>query len=107
MIKAILLALLTVILIILAAPNAFIIQAEGPETLIGAHVEPMTIDEAIEFMTEARDNHRFIYTHPEFINANTGSKEFNEMWVERYEQSIALLEDLNNSINGLGYKERE
>ncbi len=106
MIKALLLALLVIILIIFAAPNAFISQP-APEALVGAHIEPMTLDEAIKFMTEARDTHRFIYTNPEMVNKNTGSVEHNAMWVERYEQSIALLEDLKagNSINGLRYRE--
>ncbi len=54
--------------------------------------DPITVDQAIEYLIQHKASHQYYIDHPKEINESTGDIEFQRLVVARYTQIISLLE---------------
>ena len=67
----------------------------------GAHIAPVTTQDAIDWLTEAQKSHQWLVDHPKEAqawydfarsqNRITATTELDQQWVDRYEAIIELL----------------
>ena len=94
---ALLITLVMADLLLLAVPQEEPVKAFGQ----GAHIAPVTVADAIEWLAEAQKSHQWLVDHPKEAqawydfarsqNRITATTELDQQWVDRYEAIIELL----------------
>lgn len=88
--------LLLIILILASMWVGYAIHAciEQDQPTLGPISDPMSTDEALEFLEYCIYNHNYYADHPELCNATSGNVSFNQEILANYRGVMSLLKEV-------------